>query len=185
MDSLNESLMDAAMNGDESELESLLRRPGCDARRKNDEGMSALMFAAKYGNVACVRLLLKASDALDKDRHGMTALMWGARNGDAACVQLLIQVSDVVAQDKLGDSALMHAGAEGWAPCVKLLIPLSDVGVLNSRGLTAADEARDRGYPRVAALIDDYAHVLSKSETAALNASTPSGVARKAATRRV
>ncbi|PRZ56449.1 ankyrin repeat protein [Paraburkholderia fungorum] len=79
------------------------------ARQVNDEGTTALMFAANAGNAELVKTLLPLSDAEAQDEIGATALMWAARHNFAECVSLLLPASDARAEDQNGDTALMWA----------------------------------------------------------------------------
>ena len=47
--------------------------PKSDALSKDQNGMTALIYAAYSGHEACLRLLLPASDACAKDGRGFTA----------------------------------------------------------------------------------------------------------------
>ena len=71
MSDINERLMKAAKSGSAVEMKALLREPGCDALAKDDNGMTALMWAAWNGHEACVRVMLQDSDALAQSTDGM------------------------------------------------------------------------------------------------------------------
>lgn len=105
MESINDRLRAIAREGSDDELEALLLVPDCDARSKNKDGMTALMFAAWRGRVKCVQLLLPVSDATAKSLTGMTALMSAAWRGRETCVRLLLPVSDAVSKSNKGLTA--------------------------------------------------------------------------------
>ena len=201
---INDRLREAAKLGHAVELEALLREPGCDALAKNNNGMTALMWAAGKGQEACVRLLLPVSGVLAKvsavrelktalrepacgtlikDINGMTALMGAVFHGHEACVQLLLPTSDVLAADGKGQTLLMHAAYFGHEACVRILLPISNVLASDRKGMTASMIAHSRGRKSVALLIDAY--VLSQSEKASMEESVRGCASRKQGAPRV
>lgn len=68
----------------------LLQQAGADAKIKNRNGETALMIAAKKGNLPILAVLSKDKDALAQtSAEGYTALEIAARNGQAKAAQML------------------------------------------------------------------------------------------------
>lgn len=53
------NIIEAAMSGNLEELKKLIS-DGADVNAKNDDGKTALIYAAMYGHMDCVELLKKA-----------------------------------------------------------------------------------------------------------------------------
>ena len=85
-----------------------------------------LLFAAKYGQLAVVKNLLKKNSTNinhQDEEYGDTALMIAARNGHESILEHLIEKgADVNLQDKKCCSALMAAAYGGHKTIVKHLI---------------------------------------------------------------
>ena len=111
---INEQLRGAARKGSTLNLKDLMNESGCNVLGTDNDGMTALMWAAYSGHSAAVSLTLCKSDALVQDNDGLMALMWAACGGDDACVRLLLPVSDILAFDQVGETAATHAKGEGY-----------------------------------------------------------------------
>ena len=168
MKDINERLRDAARDGSETVLKSLLRNPGCDALSKDEQGWTALMHAARGGHEAGLRILLPVSDALGKDVNGQTALMQSAARGHEAGLRILLPVSDALAKDNGGWTALMYAAGNGNEACVRLLMLGSDACAKDRNGMTASKLAKDEGYESLGCFIDAY--VMAQNERVAIKA---------------
>ncbi len=84
----------------------------------------ALHWAAKYGKVEMVGVLLKRGAAVDaRDRHGGTALHWGCRQGDPEVVKMLIlHGADLDARDRAGLAPLHCAVLEEYTMVAEVLL---------------------------------------------------------------
>src|SRR6266849_9384486 len=91
-------------------VESLLGQ-GVDPDSRNQEGATALMYAALHAGVPVMKLLLASKADPNAQNHvGATALMWAA--GDAGKVRLLVEAgADVNARSRSGRTPLMMAAA--------------------------------------------------------------------------
>ena len=73
----------------------LISTKGCDVNERDGEGLTPLMWAAKYGHEEVVKLLLQQKhtqpDMLDT-QHGRTALSWAAGNGNEGVVRLFLSL---------------------------------------------------------------------------------------------
>jgi ankyrin repeat protein len=86
-----ESLLSDAYNGHYENLKRNLRSGGDLINWQNENGRTALMFAANMGQTKCVELLLEHNAKLDlQDEIGRTALMHAAVNGKSDSVHLII-----------------------------------------------------------------------------------------------
>lgn len=86
-----ESLLSDAYHGNYEKLKSNLRCNSDLINWQNENGRTALMFAANMGQTKCVELLLEHNAKLDlQDDIGRTALMHAAVNGKSDSVHLLI-----------------------------------------------------------------------------------------------
>ena len=85
-------------------LEILL--PKSDAKAVSNSGYTALMLAAKYGNIKMVEILLPMSDAKAVvPNYGYTALMLAAKYGSVEMVKRLLPKSDPKATNWRKDTA--------------------------------------------------------------------------------
>ena len=88
---LGDELIDAARDGDLTEVERLLEA-GADVNWHNEWGSTALM----WGYTKIVELLVIAgADVNLEDNGGMTALMWAIEYGNAEIVELLLNAGAV------------------------------------------------------------------------------------------
>ena len=115
-----EQLRGAAIINNVDLVKSLLES-GVDAKATNIFGLSALMYAARYGNDKVVVLLLPKSDVQATDNQGASALMFAAENGFVKSVDLLLPRSDPKASNKQGYTALDLARANRHLQIVRLL----------------------------------------------------------------
>lgn len=88
---LNEKLLTAIRNSDARAARALRSLPSgrADANARDDDGLTALMYAAMYAGADCVELLLaKGADPNAKSKSDVTALMLAI--GQAEKVRLLL-----------------------------------------------------------------------------------------------
>ena len=93
---------------------------------QDNEGRTALMYAATGPNQATVAALLEAGAAPNAVDHGekFTALMHAAAEGQLEVVQTLLQHNaDTQMRDVDGDTARDFAERNGHAEVVRLLQP--------------------------------------------------------------
>jgi ankyrin repeat protein len=114
-------LFDAIRTGDGAKVQALVKA-GADPNQRHETGATALMHAAAFSTVECLRILVDAgADVNAPGNNGATALMLGT--GDTAKVRLLLQHEAAVnAKTKDGTTALLTAARRGNTESVRLLI---------------------------------------------------------------
>ena len=112
-------------------LEALIEMEGCDINQRDCMGYTPLMWAARRGREAAVRLLLIQRevnpDKLDND--GRTPLWPASLNGHGSVVRLLLGRDDVNPDkpDNYGRTLLWWASASGKKEVVETLLTRRDV----------------------------------------------------------
>ena len=115
---------EAAMAGDKATVRALLKQ-GMDVNAAQGDGMTALHWAARQGDVELAQMLLYAgANVRATTRLGMyTPLIMAAQVGNAAMIETLIKAgADAKAITTNGTTALMLAAASGRADAVKVLL---------------------------------------------------------------
>jgi ankyrin repeat protein len=123
--------------------------PISDARAKNHEGYTALMFAAALSfdvGYKVVQLLLPVSDVNAVSvAFGRTALHESIAHGTVETAEVLIATSDCTVADKYGITALMSAvnktPSKNGAELIRLLIKKSNIDARCNIGSTAIEWA--------------------------------------------
>ena len=115
---------DAVMNRDAEAVRTLVKN-GADVNAAQGDGMTALHWAARNGDVELTRLLLFAGANVKASTRlgGYTPLLLAAQQGRAAVIAALITAgADVKASNALGTTPLMLAAASGDAQAVTMLV---------------------------------------------------------------
>jgi len=118
------SVADAAMSGDRAEVRSLLSK-GADVNEAQGDGMTALHWAARKGDVELVRMLIAAgANVRAKTRlAAYTPLLMASQLGHAPSIEALIGAgADPNVAAESGVTALMLASASGQADAVTALL---------------------------------------------------------------
>lgn len=180
----DERLLVAATKGDLEEARKAITEQ-VDLNRKDKNGSTALMLAARGGHEELVDLLISAGALVNtKSSYGVTALMEGVSTGKMEIVKKLIDAkAEVNAELSVGGTALCIAANFGYADIVKLLIQkganvntkLSKTGetsiILAAHGMSynhqtqemQKAEATDAHQEIIASLIDAKADVNSSA----------------------
>lgn len=136
------------------------------AKRCQDR-WTALMFAAYYGNVDVVRLLVSRESKVQSPHYKHTALMLATMAGHLSCVELLIP-DETGIKDRDGETALMLAVSQGNMRIVSLLAK-HEVGLTNNIQETALFKAIATGHTDIAKLLLPMeAHIVDEEETTVL-----------------
>ncbi|KAI4468526.1 ankyrin repeat family a [Holotrichia oblita] len=128
-----------------------------DIRDSNE--LTALHWAATYGQLNTVQLLLNNHAVVDKlGPNGETALLLAANGGHIDVVRILIaEGADINHVDDDGNTPLMYA-ASGNHPhcCNDLLLHGADITIVNLNGNTAFDLAVDNNSTLAQAVIENF-----------------------------
>lgn len=113
----------AAVLGYES-LATLLLQRGADFAAVDENGATALHYAAQHENFSCLVSILAFPQVKDiPDKEGRTALLWAAGKGLAQSIEILASNNiDIQAYDKTGGTALHVAAFSGNQDCVEVLL---------------------------------------------------------------
>jgi hypothetical protein len=136
-----------------------------DINSEDNNGRTALSWAAENGDEATVKLLLDTGkvDINSEDNNSRTALSWAVENGDEAIVKLLLDTSkvDVESRGNDGQTALSLAAKNGHEALVKLLLDTSkvDVNSEDNDGRTALSWAVENGDEAIVKLLLDTSKV--------------------------
>lgn len=108
--------------------------------RQSDEGYTALMLAARYGNAKCVQILIDKTDELGvQDKQGRSALMLAAHCGSKSCIDLLLN-----GEGHLSDYKKRRASAYSTNDDLRLLLGVFNSGDVDTEGLTTLMHAARR-----------------------------------------
>ncbi|XP_070400668.1 ankyrin repeat and SOCS box protein 2-like isoform X2 [Nothobranchius furzeri] len=146
------------MNGDAEALMDLVRKQAGCLNESNSEGWIALHEAAHYGQLQCVRILIRA-DPSSVNRctlRNETALMLAAR-GNVSCVEFLLKHgASVNVVNKAKETPLFIACEHGNADIVELLLRYgAQVNLTCNQGTSALHEACRYGNPRLCEMLLD------------------------------
>lgn len=119
---LETEFLDAVCDGDVALVQKLLKQ-GVGSNIANDEGCTALMHAAFYGQAEVINILLEAGASINAvDVEGCTALMHAVKEEKTEVVKRLIHAgANLQMVNKEGDSALQIAKKNNLTECVELL----------------------------------------------------------------
>ena len=151
-------LMFACEQGHLDLAEFLLKR-GADINQVNSrifKGRTALMAAARAGQVEAVKLLLAHDAEVDAADTGKeTALCKAAYHGHAEVVRLLLENgADIHTRDSRRNTPLLHAAWGGHTRVVELLLDGgADVNARNDQDWNALMQSCMEGYVKAAALL--------------------------------
>lgn len=124
------NLMKAATIGDSKGVKQWISQ----VRQYDEDGKTALMYAAISDSLNCVEILLPEECRMT-DRVGNTALMHAVLNKRFNCIQLLLR-QETGLRDIKGRTALMKAAATGQLSIATLLLG-SEGGLATPDGSTA------------------------------------------------
>ncbi|XP_040920115.1 ankyrin repeat and SOCS box protein 2-like isoform X2 [Toxotes jaculatrix] len=145
------------MNGDAEALVGLVRQRSNSLMTPNDEGWIALHEAAYYGQLQCVRILLRAyPDSVNRrSLTNQTALLLAAGRGHVSCVDFLLQHgADPNIANKDRDTPLFTACEHPSEAIVELLLRSgAQVNLSCSQGATALHEACRNGHVKLCRML--------------------------------
>ena len=127
------------MQGGREAVRSLLKQ-GADVNAAQGDGMTALHWAARHGDVELARTLVYAGANLKATTRlgGLTPLLMASQIGDSAIIEVLLKAgADAKTATTNGTTPLMFAAASGRVEAVKLL-------VAHGADINAKESARER-----------------------------------------
>jgi cytohesin len=157
---MSSKLITAAQEGDVEAVRKLLTDRSDDVNAADDEGNTALHWAAESGGAAsAIVALLLESPGIDvniKNNAGITPLFWAVEAGVIDAVQLLLRRSDVNAANNENWTPLHAAVADGRTEICKLLLlsaPGIDVSVRKDGGWSVLHSAASANQPEILELL--------------------------------
>jgi ankyrin repeat protein len=171
---------EAAMSGDRDTVRSLLKQ-GQDVNAAMGDGMTALHWAAKKGDVELAQMLLYAGANVKAMTRlgGYTPIIMASETGNAEMINMLIKAgADAKVATTNGTTPLMLAAVAGRADAVKLLLDAgADPNATESaRGETALMFAANYGrVDAIKALLAGGANVKVATKVVDLAALTQGG----------
>ncbi|HMC09755.1 MAG TPA: ankyrin repeat domain-containing protein [Pirellulaceae bacterium] len=145
------SLADAAENNNLARVRTLLEQK-TDVNAPQPDGMTALHWASRHGELETAKLLIAAgADAKAANRYGVTPLSLACTNGNTTIVELLLEAgADPKTTLPSGETALMTASRTGrLGPVKALLAREADVNAREHKGQTALMWAAADGHLEV------------------------------------
>ena len=137
-------------------VESLLPQKGLrnkmrnyrSVNRKDDHGMTALLYAVRGGHFAMVKLLLdKRADIEAKDTWNQNALIHASAEGHRDIVTILLGKAHIDVKDAWKRTALIHATRKGYHDIVMLLLEKgANIETKDEDGLNALLHASTEGH---------------------------------------
>lgn len=150
---------DAAMRGDKTALEALLKQKA-DVNTPQADGATALQWAAYHNDLGMADLLIKAgANVKIANQDGATPLSLAAENGSAAMIERLIEGgADPNEKRPNGQTALMMASRNGNIAAIKVLLDhQADVNAKEElRGTTALMWAAEQSHPDAVKLLIEH-----------------------------
>ncbi|XP_013878120.1 ankyrin repeat and SOCS box protein 2 [Austrofundulus limnaeus] len=161
-------LLSIIKNGDAEALMDLVRQRSSSLTEPNDEGWIALHEAAYYGQLQCVRVLIRADPgSVNKcTLKKQTALLLAALRGNVSCVEFLLKHgANVNAANKDRETPLFTACENPNEDVVDLLLAHgAQVNLTCRQGGSALHEACRCGRPNLCqTLLDAGANVKTKN----------------------
>ena len=152
------SLFKAALEGDLSKVSEMVQQ-GSDVNQTDQDGRTALMYAAFNGHAEVAKILLAhKTDVNLRDPEGRTALMFASSGPFPETVKLLLdhQADPNIVDFQEHFTALMYAAAEGQLENVKILLgSKADPSLKDIDGDNALTFARNNGHLEVARLLEE------------------------------
>jgi ankyrin repeat protein len=117
------ALLHAAKGANIEVVEDLLQKGTNPNAARNQDGNTALIYAASSGNTATVKSLIKyKADRNATNKFGDTSLMIATENGNTDNIKLLLTKANVNAMNQDGDTALTLAIKYGTTDAINLLL---------------------------------------------------------------
>lgn len=131
---------------------------GALINNRDAKGKTALHLAVEYGYTDIIKLLVaRGADIFMKDSRGVSPLLFAINTKSQTQQSSLLTAllgNNPNVQDILGDTALHYAASLGNEQAVLAILTLNPIKtIVNANGETARDVARNRGYAKIAELL--------------------------------
>jgi ankyrin repeat protein len=139
----NDPLIEAVKADDLKGAEEMLQRQH-DVDVRDENGQTALFFAAIRGNEDFVEMLLRFNPKIGAvDKFGSSPLYYAAAANNVGVIEILSEKgADLDQPNRQGLTPLMVAASEGHLDAVRVLVELkSDIAITDFTGRTAYDWA--------------------------------------------
>lgn len=133
----------AAQLGQHKCIQWLIRN-GSDTEAADDQGATSLCYAAKHGQLACLKVLLEARACIEGKSFCDTPLVLACKAGHLDCVKLLLEYGALIESDvfSYGFTPLMAAVKGGHQEIASLLVARgADPSIQSDYGFRAIDYA--------------------------------------------
>ena len=151
-DSMKDTPLHWASIKNQTDTISLLLANGADTKLTNSDGNTVLHYAAMYGDVNTVNVLLDADSSLAsvENNEGITPIYYAIVVSDNDILSLIITNGqiDINKKDSLGYTPLHYAANYGNMEAVVLLVEEfnADKTIVNDDNFTASDIAANNSY---------------------------------------
>lgn len=122
--SVGEKYVEAAADGNISEMEALSQKNGDLTNAREDRNWTALIAASSLGKIDIVKYLVKKKAKLNlRTNLGDTAIYRASANGHTDIVKFLLESgANPNIRDKKGDSCLIKASSKGHTDVMRVLL---------------------------------------------------------------
>lgn len=141
-------------------MERLVRFEGSPMDAVDDEGRTALMYAAMQGHSDIVDVLLEnGADPTISDKSGWSAIFYCALYNREKILEKLLKDgrTDINSKDLMGYVPLVTASEQGWKQSVLILLSFGANPLIKCRnGKLPSEHARGFGHTEIAEILQEY-----------------------------
>ena len=134
-------------------IKKILLQAGADSQTRDNQGFTALIWAAYQGYDDVVSVMLtQGVDTTMRTKGGRTALIWAVKAGRLDTVECFLESgnADLEIRDGSGFTALIHAANNGHIDIAKTFIEAGvDLHAQDENGETALSKASRARYTEI------------------------------------